>query len=273
MSRASRRNRRQIQNRKQVETVTDAEVSFTSEDLKAYITCDAAAKNVVDEDTCSTASSEEPPVELSEEPPVEPTAPDTPISIASPVLLEVADDQIARGIARVLKAMSQPSKPSAPKNCFQSVKLPACSLKAYASRIHEYFQCSRECWVMALAYIERIIKLNPTFQVTEMTCHRLLLISVAVAVKFQDDEYYSNEYFAKIGGITTKELNALEAEFLQLIGWRLDIQVAEYNALVKTTSLDTDAEATDTEESEDEDATEVSEDEDATPVRTTDDWA
>ena len=28
-----------------------------------------------------------------------------------------------------------------------------------------------------------------------------------LAIKYQDDEYYKNEYYAKIGGITVKEIS------------------------------------------------------------------
>lgn len=42
-----------------------------------------------------------------------------------------------------------------------------------------------------------------------------------IAIKWHDDEYYKNEYYAKIGGINAKEMNALESEFLKLMDFRL----------------------------------------------------
>jgi hypothetical protein len=42
-----------------------------------------------------------------------------------------------------------------------------------------------------------------------------------VAAKFFDDVYYNNEYFAKVGGISNKELNALEIEFLNYLNFNL----------------------------------------------------
>lgn len=47
--------------------------------------------------------------------------------------------------------------------------------------------------------------------------HRVILTSVVLAAKFFDDRYYSNKFYAAVGGVRTKELNALEAEFLRLI--------------------------------------------------------
>jgi hypothetical protein len=43
------------------------------------------------------------------------------------------------------------------------------------------------------------------------------------AAKFFDDRYYNNEYYAKVGGISNKELNILEIEFLKFINFQLFI--------------------------------------------------
>jgi hypothetical protein len=44
-----------------------------------------------------------------------------------------------------------------------------------------------------------------------------------VAIKYYDDDYYKNEYYAKVGGLTLKEINQLEMEFLELINYELFI--------------------------------------------------
>ena len=49
----------------------------------------------------------------------------------------------------------------------------------------------------------------------------MLITGVMVAAKFFDDVYYNNEYFAKVGGISNKELNALEIEFLNYLNFNL----------------------------------------------------
>lgn len=42
-----------------------------------------------------------------------------------------------------------------------------------------------------------------------------------LAAKFFDDVYYNNEYYAKVGGISNKEINQLEIEFLNYINFNL----------------------------------------------------
>lgn len=54
-----------------------------------------------------------------------------------------------------------------------------------------------------------------------MTLSRLLLTGVMLAAKFYDDRYYSNEYYARIGGISKKEINQLEIEFLNHVNFTL----------------------------------------------------
>lgn len=46
-----------------------------------------------------------------------------------------------------------------------------------------------------------------------------MLIAVIVAIKWHDDEYYKNDYYAKVGGIPLKELNSLEYQFLSLLNF------------------------------------------------------
>merc|ERR1719487_223256 len=103
------------------------------------------------------------------------------------------------------------------------------SICDYLSRISTYFQCSHECFVLALVYIDRIVKLHPEFTICNLNIHRLLVTSVMLAVKFFDDVYYSNAYYAKVGGVKLKEVNALQAQFLQLIDWKLHVSPQEYD--------------------------------------------
>jgi len=112
---------------------------------------------------------------------------------------------------------------------FHSVRAPQLSIEDYLGRIAKYFQCSNECFVLSLVYIDRIVKVHPEFTICNLNIHRLLVTSVMLAAKFFDDIYYSNAYYAKVGGIRIKEVNALETQFLRLIDWRLHVSPEEYD--------------------------------------------
>jgi len=114
-------------------------------------------------------------------------------------------------------------------NCFDSVDPPPINLKRYLKRIATFTGCSEESLVFSLIYIDRLIT-NPVqrFIVTNLNVHRLILSSVLVAVKFYDDHYYDNVFFSKVGGVSSKELNMLETEFLFLINFDLSVDPETY---------------------------------------------
>lgn len=129
-------------------------------------------------------------------------------------------------LARWVEHTSSKNDPKATH--FHSVRRPAMSIKDYLRRIHKYFMCSDESYVLALVFIDRIGNTDPSLTVCDLNVHRLLFIAVMVAVKFHDDVYYSNAYYSKVGGLSLKEVNALEAKFITLLDWHLFVGPEEY---------------------------------------------
>ena len=61
---------------------------------------------------------------------------------------------------------------------------------------------------------------------------------MVMAIKFNEDRYFSNEYYAKVGGVSCKELNSLEKELLQIIDYDLTIShelYEKYEAIIQHT--------------------------------------
>lgn len=50
-----------------------------------------------------------------------------------------------------------------------------------------------------------------------------------VAIKYNEDDYFSNEFYAKVGGIKMIEMNKLEYEFLLLIEFNLFVNEDVFN--------------------------------------------
>ena len=50
-----------------------------------------------------------------------------------------------------------------------------------------------------------------------------------MAIKFNEDSYYSNEYYSSVGGISCSEINKLEAEMLSLLNYNLVIVPSKFN--------------------------------------------
>jgi hypothetical protein len=75
--------------------------------------------------------------------------------------------------------------------------------------------------LIILIYIDRVCERHPHFTISSLTVHRFLITAATLSSKALSDSYCTNSHYAKIGGISTQELNALELEFLTLIDWRL----------------------------------------------------
>ncbi len=49
-----------------------------------------------------------------------------------------------------------------------------------------------------------------------------------LAIKYNEDDYYSNKYYAKVGGINLDEINDLEYNFLILLNFDVFIDEDTY---------------------------------------------
>ncbi|KAL8430432.1 hypothetical protein Efla_005222 [Eimeria flavescens] len=112
--------------------------------------------------------------------------------------------------------------------CFLSATEPAISLSDYVLRLARFFQCSEECFVLTLIYVDRLLQGNSHIWLCPLNVHRLAVTALMLAVKFADDTFYSNAYYAKVGGLPVKEINYLEATLLRLLRFRLHVLPWEY---------------------------------------------
>lgn len=90
---------------------------------------------------------------------------------------------------------------------FVSSVIPNISPSDYMFRILEHISPSIDTLIHSYIYL-------CNFKITEANFHRYFLISVLCAVKYCQDNFYNNDYFSKVGGISLNELNLLEHHFL-----------------------------------------------------------
>lgn len=95
---------------------------------------------------------------------------------------------------------------------FHGVCEPAISITDYILRISKYSGCSDQCFIIFLIYIDRLIS-KRKITVDKCNIHRIVLISILMAVKYFDDHYFDNVHYATLGGIPLLELNELEIEY------------------------------------------------------------
>ncbi len=90
---------------------------------------------------------------------------------------------------------------SANQGCFvkfQSSYAPEVSIHSYLDRIRKYSRCSDSCFIMSLIYIDRLIETRQLI-LTPLNVHRLLITCIMMTAKYNDDLFYNNAYYAKLG--------------------------------------------------------------------------
>lgn len=106
---------------------------------------------------------------------------------------------------------------------FMTTNIPSMPIKDYLIRLCQFTKINESTIILILIYIDRICNFNK-FTLTYRNIYKLLLSSMVVAIKYNEDNFYSSEIYAKIGGLSLKELNYLEFHFLILIKFSLFIE-------------------------------------------------
>jgi len=125
-----------------------------------------------------------------------------------------------------------------PESCFYSVNLPPeISPLNYGRRLLRHCKASPAVIIYAIVLLQR-----PSLpKITLHNMHRLLIAAIVVSVKLLDTAYYSNRYYASVGGVpTVKEMNLLEKEFLKLLHYDLYLapeQLFDYYRIAISNSI------------------------------------
>jgi hypothetical protein len=106
---------------------------------------------------------------------------------------------------------------------FMTQNIPSMSIKDYLLRLSQFTKMSESTIIIILIYIDRISNLN-NFRLTYKNIYKLILSAMIVAIKYNEDLFYSSTIYAKLGGLSVQELNYLEFHFLILIKFSLFIE-------------------------------------------------
>ena len=146
---------------------------------------------------------------------------------------------------------------------FMTKNIPSMPIKNYLIRLCQFTKINESTIILILIYIDRICNINK-FTLTYRNIYKLILSSMVVAIKYNEDNFYSSEIYAKIGGLSIKELNYLEFHFLILIKFSLFIEKELFDKYYDNiVSFTENNESEDEEREEDEEEEESVEDEGA----------
>ena len=111
---------------------------------------------------------------------------------------------------------------------FMTTNIPTMPIKDYILRLSQFGQINESTIILILIYIDRICKIN-NFHLNFRNIYKLIISSMIIAIKYNEDNFYSKEVYAKLGGVTMKELNYLEFQFLILIKFSLFVEKDLYD--------------------------------------------
>ncbi|KAL8991775.1 MAG: hypothetical protein Q9169_007660 [Polycauliona sp. 2 TL-2023] len=104
---------------------------------------------------------------------------------------------------------------------FHSRAPPSISIKDYLQRLTTHATLSPPILLSMVYYIDKLCALYPAFTISSLTVHRFLITSATVASKGLSDSFWTNSLYARVGGVSLKELALLELEFLWRVEWRI----------------------------------------------------
>lgn len=107
----------------------------------------------------------------------------------------------------------------------------------YASRVSRNACISPCSLLLALIYVERLAKSNPSY-LHSVSSSEIFLISMLVASKFMfdegtDDEVYNDEWSAS-SQLDVKQIKSLEANFLKALDWKAFVSPLEFQQMLQT---------------------------------------
>lgn len=133
-------------------------------------------------------------------------------SISQTLTLVLEENKKLQNYKQIVKHQS--------KHSFSASTIPSISLYNYLKRIQGYSNINDSTLVLGLIYTDRICELAQ-ITLTYYNIHRLLFCAILAAIKYNEDVYYENSYYAQIAGIKNKELKRIEYDFLSLINFNL----------------------------------------------------
>ena len=135
-------------------------------------------------------------------------------SIAKTLTMIVDENEKLANLKEINKKQS--------KLIFSAKSIPKISLYDYLIRIQTYSHLERSILISTLVYIDRLCQLGK-LTLTYYNIHRILFAGILIAIKYNEDLFYDNKYYAEIGGVKLNELKIMEYTFVELCDFKFFI--------------------------------------------------
>jgi hypothetical protein len=115
---------------------------------------------------------------------------------------------------------------------FSANSIPNITIKDYLIRIQNYSGIEKSTLILSMILIDHMCK-KSNIVLTIYNIHRILFSSVLISIKYNEDSYYDNTFYAQIAGIKPNELKLLEYKFLELNDFNVYVKDIEYEQYEK----------------------------------------
>ncbi|KAI9790820.1 MAG: hypothetical protein M1816_004779 [Peltula sp. TS41687] len=105
---------------------------------------------------------------------------------------------------------------------------PTSGFRKWATTILTTTQVTQNVILLALLFIYRLKKQNPTVKGKSGSEFRLLTVALMLGNKFLDDNTYTNKTWAEVSGISVQEIHIMEVEFLSNMKYSLFVSESEW---------------------------------------------
>ena len=110
---------------------------------------------------------------------------------------------------------------------FSANPIPKISIYDYLIRINKYSEIETSTLICSLILIDHISQSSDII-LTYYNIHRIIFAAVLASIKYNEDSFYDNKFYAEIAGVKLKELKMIEYTFLELIDFNMFIKTEEY---------------------------------------------
>ena len=113
----------------------------------------------------------------------------------------------------------------------KSFEEPNISITKYIRRIIKHSNPEPSTLILAVIYFDRICN-NGKINLCYSNVYKLILISLVLAIKYNEEYFESNEFYGKVGGLTIKSINKLEIYTLKVLKFNLYVKEEIYETYV-----------------------------------------
>ena len=106
--------------------------------------------------------------------------------------------------------------------------IPQIGFRKWVTTIVSTTQVGKNVILLALMFIYRLKKFNPTVSGKRGSEFRLLTVALMLGNKFLDDNTYTNKTWAEVSGISVNEIHIMEVEFLSNMRYDLYASAEEW---------------------------------------------